>query len=169
MTQDGVKALLTELRDVFEKWNAALDAFGEEEINRVPFEGSWTPGQVAEHIIKSVSALPDRHTEATQRPYDEYVTPIAEIFLNFSIKLQSPDFVLPGPGPQDKKELQKTFEGIQGRHENAVRTTDLTATCLDFELPTIGLLTRYEWIKFYLVHMQRHTWQLSKIRESMRG
>ena len=151
-----------EVSDTFQELINTLTAFKEEQFNLAPYEGSWTPGQIAEHLIKSVSAIPDEHTQATQRAYDEMVTPIRDLFLNFTIKMTSPDFVQPGNGPHDKKDTVKTFTGIRHYLQDATRTTDLEATCVDFEMPTFGLLTRYEWIKFFVFHTQRHTRQLKK-------
>src|SRR5882757_6923972 len=71
--------LQKEVSDTFQDLISTLSAFKEEQFNLVPYEGSWTPGQIAEHLIKSVSAIPDEHTRATQRPYDERVAPIGEL------------------------------------------------------------------------------------------
>jgi hypothetical protein len=162
-------ALQTEIGTIFQAWNDALSAFSQDQFNRAPFEGSWTPGQVAEHILKSVSGLPDRRTERTRRPYDEKVATIGDLFLNFTIKMQSPDFVRPGQFPQDKMEVLEIFSRKKTRLEQIAASTDLTLTCLDFEFPTLGMLTRYEWIKFFLFHIQRHTWQLTNILAAMNG
>ena len=155
--------LRAEVGGTFQDLINTLSAFKEEQFNLVPFEGSWTPGQIAEHLVKSVSAIPDEHTQFTQRPYDEKVAPIGNLFLNFSIKMPSPDFVLPGNSPQDKTEMLETFEEIKDQLEDTVLATDLEATCVDFELPTFGALTRYEWIKFFVFHTQRHTRQLKNV------
>lgn len=155
--------LQKEISDTFQELINTLSAFKEEQFNLAPQEGSWTPGQIAEHLIKSVSAIPDEHTQATQRAYDERVAPIRDLFLNFTIKMSSPDFVRPGKGPHDKTEMVKTFAGIRHYLEEATRTTDLEATCTDFELPTFGTLTRYEWIKFFVFHTQRHIRQLKQV------
>lgn len=149
-----------EVSHTFQDLTDTLSAFEPEQFNLFPYQGSWTPGQVAEHLIKSVSAVPDEHIQTTHRPYDEKVAAIEGLFLNFSIKMQSPDFVRPGNGPHDKAEILKDFAGIRGSLEDTVRSTDLEATCTDFELPTFGTLTRYEWVKFFIFHTQRHTRQL---------
>jgi hypothetical protein len=159
--------LRTEISDTFQELINTLSAFKEEQFNLVPFEGSWTPGQITEHLTKAVSAIPDGHTQSTQRPYDEKVAPLGDLFLNFSRKMQTPDFVRPGNAPQDKTEVIKTFKRVQDYLEKAAQTTDLEATCTDFEMPTFGALTRYEWIKFFVFHTQRHTRQLKKVLESL--
>jgi hypothetical protein len=155
--------LRTEVGDTFQDLINTISAFKDEQFNLVPFEGSWTPAQVAEHLVKCTSAVPDEHTQSTSRPYDEMVKPIGDIFLNFTIKLQSPDFGLPGNSPQEKTAMLETFRGIKAHLEDTARTTDLEATCVDFELPTMGTLTRYEWLKFFIFHTRRHTRQLKNI------
>ena len=161
--------LRMEISDTFQQLIDTLSQFKEEQFNLVPFEGSWTPGQIAEHLVKAVSAIPDEHTGPTLRLYDAMVEPIGSLFLNFSIKMQSPDFVQPGNSPQKKEEMMATFAGIKDQLEDTVKTTDLEATCIDFELPTFGALTRYEWIKFFVFHTQRHTRQLKNVLAAVNG
>src|SRR5688500_18384836 len=80
----------------FDGFITAFDRFTAEQINVVPFEGSWTPAQVAEHIIKATSGLPDNKTAPADRSADAKVAEIESVFLNFDIKMKSPEFVLPG-------------------------------------------------------------------------
>ena len=74
--------------------------------------------------------------------------------------MKSSDFAEPGNSPLDKMEVLKIFEKTKDRLTNQVKEIDLTVTALDFALPTFGYLTRYEWVKFMIVHMQRHIRQL---------
>lgn len=39
-----------------------LSKFDESTLNQIPFEGSWTAGQTAEHIIICGSGIPDAQT-----------------------------------------------------------------------------------------------------------
>ena len=36
----------------------SLHAFSNEELNQVPYKGSWSAAQVADHVIKSLAGLP---------------------------------------------------------------------------------------------------------------
>jgi hypothetical protein len=143
-----------------------LDPLTDQMINTVPFEGSWTAGQVVEHIIKSASGLPQvcgGPTEAVGRKEDEKLAAIRNLFLDFSVKFQSPDFILPGNGPYHKAELRATLEKIEQDINHINATQDLSPECLDFELPGFGRLTRHELLGFVLIHAQRHTRQLENI------
>ncbi|NIJ53891.1 DinB family protein [Dyadobacter arcticus] len=143
-----------------------LAQFEPEQVNTVPFEGSWTAGQVVEHILKSETGLPDvlmGKTADTKRAADEKVPMIEGIFLDFSTKLQSPDFIIPSDGPHDQKTLLQAFQ--KERHEvtKLAATEDLTLTCTSFPLPQMGELTRLEWLIFIISHSKRHTHQLQNI------
>jgi hypothetical protein len=143
---------------------AELDRFSEEQLNTVPFEGSWTGGQVAEHLLKSagVADVVFGRTAPTSRPPDENIAAL-RIFLDFSIKMKSPDFILPSDGHHPKKPL---IDGLQGRWQRmgeAADKLDLRETCLDFEMPNVGHLTRLEWLSFQVFHTKRHLHQLRNI------
>ncbi|SIO17781.1 DinB family protein [Chitinophaga niabensis] len=160
--------LNTEIKETQTALLQALDAFNQEQLNKVPFEGSWTGGQVGEHLTKAVSAgLLYGNTTETERPPDVMVKPLRDQFLNFDIKMKSPDFIIPSDGPHVKQEVRGQLEKIWEEIEEAASTLDLTKTCLDFELPGAGHLTRLEWLNFMVVHTKRHTHQLKNIYKAL--
>lgn len=141
-----------------------LNRFSEQQLNIIPFEGSWTGGQVAEHLLKSAGVVDVifGRTASTSRPPDEKVA-VLRVFLDFSIKMKSPDFIVPS---NDYHPRQPLIDGLQekwDRIREAVSRFDLTETCLDFEMPNVGPLTRLEWISFYVFHTKRHLHQLENI------
>jgi len=148
-----------------------LSSFTNEQFNRVPFEGSWTAGQVAEHLFKSesnaVNAISGNTQPTTDRNPDANEKAIRSSFLNFEIKFQSPDFILPSDEPKDKEEFLKRFENTREGIRQVVKTEDLTLTCTDFSLPGLGEVTRYEWVCFVICHSKRHTHQLKNIHDKL--
>jgi hypothetical protein len=152
--------------------NAYLDivaGMGQEEINAVPFEGSWTAAQVTEHLHKSddtmIKAL-NGPVQPTSRPPDEMVGNLRATFLDFSTKLPSPDFIIPVEGTHDKEALISAFKAGRDQLGKAIKTLDLTATC---HLPIFGEPTRLELIAFVIFHTQRHTNQVKRIAEKLVG
>jgi uncharacterized damage-inducible protein DinB len=143
-----------------------LSSLSQEQMNTVPFEGSWTAGQLGDHLLKSygLSKVLDGKTVATERPVDEKIKKIRELFLNFDIKFKSPEFIVPGNGPMDKEKLLKGLED-KIRYVSAFIEShdDLSRTCLDAELPGAGTLTQTEWVQFMTVHTQRHVHQLKNM------
>jgi hypothetical protein len=149
----------------------ALNLFDQENINATPFEDSWTGGQVAEHVLISLSGCLQNitgPTKLTERNPEEHVKQLGEIFLNMDIKMKSPDFIIPSNEPKNKSSLIKSLaESLEGIKIIA-GTEDLGATCTGFEMPMLGALTRVEWISFSLFHTQRHTHQLKNIANHLK-
>jgi len=149
-----------------------LSSFRAEQINVVPFTGSWTAGQVGEHLLMSATGVLETihgAVEPTKRDPSEKAAPIKEMFLDFSTKMTSPDFIEPSDAPKNKElllaSLEKTMSGIRAAGE----TEDLSVTCLGWEFPGFGNLTRLEWITFLLAHVQRHVHQLNNIADKLKA
>jgi len=162
--QQPTRELTLVIDSAFNQFMAALDRFTEQQINVVPFEGSWTPGQVTHHIIRATKRVPDTHTQHTDRAMDAKVSGIESVFLDFSVRFTSPDFILPDRTKAfDKQNLLERLTAIRLRHMEDIARVDLSEVCIDFELPGIGYLTRYEWYRFIAAHCRRHTFQLERM------
>lgn len=163
------------LQQVGETGSAFIDVlskFTEQSFNTIPFEGSWTAGQVAEHVYKSSSGTPmvlTAETATTGRNPEEKVAVIESIFLDFSTKMKSPDFILPSDDRHDKAQLIQDMENTVAEIIRLTDTLDLTATCKMVEFPGIGYFTRWEWISFFVCHTKRHTHQLQNIYSKKAG
>lgn len=158
--------LKQEITTTFGQFVDTLSLFTPSEINQIPFEGSWTAGQVTRHIIKSTSGLRqvcDANTKKLPGNGDEKIPVIEGIFLNFSTKYNSPDFIYPEDREYDKTELLAALQRIQKEMLDIAENYDLTLTCLDFEIPGVGNLTIYELLTFCIVHSKRHINQLKNI------
>jgi hypothetical protein len=162
--------MLKDLDETTGNFLKALSAFEPDQINIVPFDGSWTAGQVVEHILKSEGGVPETllgPTSPTSRTSDEKVAIINSIFLDFSTKLQAPSFIIPSEGPHDQKQLLTSFANKRAEIATIAGTEDLTLTCTSFNFPTLGQLTRLEWLSFIIAHSKRHTFQLRNIFEKV--
>ncbi len=165
------KGILSELLQTKANFLESISRFRQEEFNTIPFEGSWTAAQVAEHILKSVSGTSEVMNGPVQ-PSDrnpvEKVDWIRDLFLDFGIKMKSPEFVLPSDEPADKDKRYAALENTFDKIELAIRSLDLDPTCMAFEFPNAGPLTRAEWIWFAIYHTQRHNRQLDNIYASLK-
>ena len=137
-----------------------------ETYNIIPFEGSWTAGQVVEHVntvgMGFINLLNGR-SEATTRAVDEQVDRIKTMFLNFESKNISSANLTPSTGNYNLQNQLAKLESIKSGIITAVNTLDLDMTCIDFDIPTFGHLTRLEAVYFFLFHTKRHVHQLQNI------
>ncbi len=162
--------LADELRENARQLGSVIDSFSDSSINIIPFEGSWTAGQVCDHLLKSGSGMPEvllENTSQVNRPADQHVEMIRKMFLDFSSKMQSPEFIIPSSGPFDKKMLADALENNLEEIIRIAETEDLSPVCESFAFPGVGNLTRFEWINFLSCHTKRHTHQLENILASI--
>lgn len=162
--------LAEELKQAGDALLNVLSEFYQAEFDVVPFEGSWTAGQVTEHIYKAdsgmLSAIKGTVTQ-TERAPDTHVKMLREAFLNFDVKMKSPDFILPSEGPHSRDELMNGLRSTFDKLAPIAAAEDLNLLCTDFEVPTLGHLTRLELLNFVSVHTQRHTHQLRNILQAL--
>ena len=144
----------------FDDFIATFASFDENNINRKPFADSWTPAQVATHIILATDGLPDSNTKPLDREIDSYLPVIRPWWEDLNQKFKSPDFIKPDDQPKSKKEIVSNLMRIRADSAKTISEKDLSQICLDFELPSIGYLTRYEWLWFNQMHVKRHLFQL---------
>ena len=126
----AIDATLAELLEV-------ISSFDQEQFNIAPSEESWTPGQVAQHLVLSIAGfvqLLKGPTEETTRRPDEHFERIKSIFLNFSVKLKSPGFIIPEKKEYRKGELLHMLKGLKADWK-IFETSDLDKTCTLFPLP----------------------------------
>jgi hypothetical protein len=158
--------LLQETDNTARALQATLSSFPQEQVNIIPFPGSWTVGQVGEHLLLSATGVLETingAVEPTKRDPAEKAGPIKKLFLDFGIKMTSPDFVEPSGEPKNKEALLYSLDKAMSGIRVVAESEDLTATCMSFEFPMFGHLTRLEWITFILAHVQRHVHQLNTI------
>lgn len=162
--------LYRDLEQALTAFPETVASFGPDQLNKVPFEGSWTAGQVAEHMILANSSFAELVTgpvSDTERQPDEKINDIRAAFLNFDIKFKSPEFVLPTKDVHDKEELLDALDKLREAILEAVEEGGLDKTCTGRDVPALGYVTRLEALHFVLVHTQRHIHQLKNIRQSL--
>ena len=162
------KEIMKQINKTNEELYLVISSFTIKEFNIVPFEGSWTPAQVADHIIKFQSGIPQLikgKVGQTVREPGEKIQQLKDIFLDFTIKIKSPEFVKPTNLPLEKEKVLKELASVARAIDEEMPGLDLSLTCLEFDLPGTGPMTRLEWLHFILFHTQRHIHQLKNINE----
>ena len=159
--------LAEEIKTVAKDFEATVSKFTDEQFNRVPFECSWTAGQTAEHILKSVKGAPVflmRNSVPAGRDPEINVKPLREMFLSTENKFDSAPNLCPSDSHHDKEHLNKDVLKALEKMAEIAATEDLTLLCTGFEFPGIGPLTRIEILNFSSAHVQRHIRQMKNIR-----
>lgn len=134
-----------------------------ETINTIPFEDSWTAAQVAVHVTKSYNFIVQglrAEGKPTTRKRDERVQELKAIFLNFTTKFKSPEFILPAQ-QNYRKDVLLTDLQHSVRQLNLIRSSANLSEAIND--PALGEMTKLEMLWFSIFHTQRHLHQLKNI------
>ena len=160
-----------ELQPLFDETMSLLrslvSSFNEEDLNTVPFEGSWTAGQVTEHLIKSYEgmarSLGIKGASASRDP-EQRVPELKAVFLDFTKKFTSSAFILPMQESYEKKALVAALDRSISHFREAAHAADPAEVVTG--LPT-GEITKVEIFHLVIYHTQRHIHQLKNIYQRL--
>jgi len=143
-----------------------LSSLSKEELNTVPFEGSWTPAQVGQHLLKAETGMDKLllvPTETAARQPDEKVEETKSIFLDFTAKYQSPDFIIPEEKEYTYDELVEPLKENKNKISEASKTANLNQIApLPPNHPFEGY-TKLEMVHFLTYHTIRHNQQIKNM------
>ncbi|HYJ62309.1 MAG TPA: DinB family protein [Parafilimonas sp.] len=159
----NTEELFSSLDETWATFLELVSSVDEQDINIAPFEGSWTVAQLATHVIKSNKAIVQAlqmQGKPCNRNADERTDDLKKIFLDFTVKFQSPEFIIP-----EKKEYKKgiVVEQLESSIEQLKQWGAKANLYEIIMLPAFGELTKFEILYFVLVHTQRHLRQLKNI------
>jgi len=164
MTEElNTKELFISLDNASSKLLAMIAALSETKLNIIPFKNSWTGAQLATHVTKSNNSIAQAlkmEAKPSERDPGERVQELKEMFLDFTIKFQTPDFILPTQDIYEKETLVTRLKRSNELLKEVAAKVDLSDI---ISLPAFGEITKLELLYFVLYHTQRHIHQLKNI------
>jgi DinB superfamily len=158
-----VKDMLYKISDAFKELENLAAPLDEQELNRVPFTRSWTAAQVITHITKSVKAMAQA-MEMRGKPAAGDITArvqeLKDMFLDFSVKYVSPEFIVP---PDKRYTTTEIAAGLETSGRQLLKNAATANAGEMISLPGFGEITKMELLHFVLYHTQRHVHQLKNI------
>jgi hypothetical protein len=161
-----IHEITNQLGQALDKTSELINSLNEPQVNTVPFKGSWTAAQVADHILKSCNGMDTLLSgpgKPANREPDERAEEFRNLFLNFDIKFPSPDFILPDERDFTVKELTVALQFVKDAVLKAIPHSNLS------EVPPLGEdhplngSTKLELLHFITYHTMRHNHQIRKI------
>lgn len=166
--QEQIQRVTKHFTELSEQYTSVLKKLSEEELNQIPFLNSWSAAQVVNHITKA-----NNHHflfakgRKPERFVDERVLEFKEILLNYELKMESPDFILPDTKYYSKEE---SIEGIQNAFKQLVIHLNSNELSLLVETNSpLGSITKWEIANFIVFHSQRHLHQLKQISKTLKN
>ena len=119
----------SQIAPTFNAMLKAISEFSAADFNQIPFEESWTAAQVAEHVKLSIEGIPELFTGATQasdRDPGEKVQMVADVFLDFETKYESPEFIVPQQKEYSIESFTSFFSAYSERLAHLVEELDMS-------------------------------------------
>lgn len=160
--------LIMDLEGATERLAEAIGDFPVNEFNKSASIGTWSAGDIAEHLY-IVESFIGRIMTGAVRPSDRDPMQKAQLlgttFKDFERKFTAGKEIYPTEVPKNRDEITQKLVNNRTTLVNTIKTHDLTESCLDFIHPKFGELTRAEWIYFIIYHGDRHLQQLENVRK----
>lgn len=159
----SVNEILSETADTISQLTDLLSKVEDNKINTIPYEGSWTAPQLLRHVTKSINGMTkvmSIDAKKAERNPGERIEQLKAIFLDFSKKLNQPEFIIPEEWIYEKQSSIEELNMSFARFKESVSNATLDE--LVENLP-LGPITKLEIVHFVLYHTQRHLHQMEKI------
>lgn len=162
--------IINELETALSKTTQLLTDFDSKKINNAPTKDSWSAAQVGQHLLKSSKGMDEMlytSSKPAERNPEEKADWLKQIFLNFEVKFNAPDFIVPENKEYNKNELLNALEDTNKKMLDAIKDkeVDLTEIApLDENHPLYGM-TKLEMIYFVTYHTMRHNRQIQNIQK----
>lgn len=164
-----IKELLKSMDDTMIQLIGIVAPLDEHKINTIPYANSWTAAQVLEHIIKSINGMAmvmPQEGKPSTTDAGARIPELKNIFLDFSTKMKSPEFIVPEDKTYQKESLIESLCTCVELLKNTSSTVNLTE---QIENHPLGPITKWEMLHFALFHTQRHLQQLRNISEVLKN
>jgi hypothetical protein len=162
--------IISQLESALGKTITLLGSFNGKDLNAVPFEGSWTAAQVGRHLHKAGTGMDElllAPTGPVDRDPEEKAAELKNLFLDFDIKMKSPDFIIPEDKEYDKEQLIASLREMTDKMIPAAKETDLAHLAPLPEGHPLQGHTKLEMVHFMTYHTMRHNHQIEKIGEAL--
>ncbi|HSR49867.1 MAG TPA: DinB family protein [Acidobacteriota bacterium] len=173
--QEQTLALLNETR---QDYLEALNQVSDQDWNRAPREGAWTPAQLAQHVVLAERRVIDLLTATFDKPSDaEWEETLGKEGMVIRLipmrrrKAEAPEPVRPQETGLSRQEAVRQFEEIRGRTLALAKDTErpLKQYTRTHPLPAIGKLNGHQWLLFAAQHLRRHILQLQETLTTFRN
>lgn len=160
-----------------DRFVAAIGAVPEEDWQRTPISGGWSPALVLEHMVKveaSIAPYLTGRVFAAPAP-EEILAPTRgrdgkiQAWMEEGEKRAAPDFVVPTGEARDREAALADWLAQRSAIIEAFRAGPPDLRNHAGKHPLLGMLDGYQWAVMVSYHADRHGRQLSRILADLPG
>lgn len=153
-----------------------IDNCSEEELHFKPSPDSWSILECAEHIYlvntgvyRILQAPPPTAIENKLREIHSEGKLNHILVTKRDIKRNAPPFVVPKGIFKTKEDVKQAINRDTTGIIAILGTNDISKETQTFAHPSIGEMTKTDWVHFLIAHTERHLFQIKEIREGFRN
>lgn len=162
--------MLSVLRSNTERFRALADGLTQEQWERAPAPGKWSPAEVAEHLVLSEQAMPRLARLALEEPevgqdpvqVAERDTEIVESMRDDTRPQTTTAALTPKRQHASGPDAARAFLDARARTEAYVQQTTDPLRSHQFPHPAYGPLDGYQWLLMAAHHAERHVRQIER-------
>ncbi|MBB1285890.1 DinB family protein [Flavisolibacter sp. BT320] len=160
--------ILAEWQQTTDRLSTLILSFSPEIFFLQSSPARWSAAQQAEHLLKvdmtTYQALKSE-TVPTNRPPDQKIPLIREA-MESDTKRIAPERVQPSATKLEPQAIAAQIIALRQKLAGLIRELDLSEACRVYKHPSLGTLTRREWVYFNIHHAGRHIRQMEELKEA---
>ena len=163
-------ALQAELIELTNNMIAQVKDFPAVSFTQVPASGGWSAAELAEHVFivtRNINSVLQSEGSVPERAPDKKLPVIIAALADRSTKRVAPENVKPTGKLKGRAELADALQQQLQLLVKIAGEKELMELCTVYPHPSLGRLTRLEWIHFIIHHTQRHLLQLEEIKHEV--
>lgn len=143
----------------------SIEGLSEKQFNTTPSNGSWSPKQIFEHLVRMETVIATNIARELKNPKSTKSIK-KPILLTTSrlLKVEAPGYTTPTEDYKSKQEMKKAI------HESRLFLLDVYESSTkevfrekSFKHPIFGNIPLIQWFSFVGLHEKRHLKQLKKV------
>lgn len=149
-----------------------INSCSEEELHFKSTTDSWNILECAEHIYlvntgvyRILQTPPLASSENTSSELHSEGKMNHILVTKRDIKRNAPQFVIPKGIFKTREEVKQAIDKDTNGIITILETTDISKETQTFAHPSIGEMTKTDWMHFLIAHTQRHLFQIQEIKE----
>lgn len=147
-----------------------VESVSEEKFHQKPEDGSWSVGQLVDHLQKIENVLTETFKQIAPSAEDRKAEEKnLEIVTDRSYKKAAPESVAPGEEPINREEVLMALTEARRDLMAYVDMLDFDLSAKSLKHPVMGELSVKQWVEFIGYHEERHLDQLREIKRAVQS
>jgi len=163
--------IITSLRQNTKEITDFVSSIESEKIHVNPAEDRWSIMQICDHLMSvdfGVYSLMASEGVEAKVDRESLLPRLQSVSLDRTIKVVAPPQLAPKGKTDTIEKFITKYPNVREKIIKSIESKDLSKVCDVFPHVVFGSMTYEEWIRFIMLHAQRHVLQMEEILEGLK-